>query len=100
LGDAAGGKADDELGVPFADFGAIFRTFAVRARHFREADRAAIRPTGPDGAVALRRLSVLLELAIADVLLFFSDGAIPLHDTIANLIGEVIDVCRRQEESV
>jgi hypothetical protein len=99
LGDMADGKAKDELGVPFADFGAVFRTFAVHARQFREAGSADTPPNALDGTAALRRLSVLLELAIADVLLF-SDAAIPLDDTIANLIVEVLDVCSQQDESV
>jgi hypothetical protein len=100
LGDMADETAKDELGVAFADFGAVFRTFAVRARQFREEGSADLPSTAPDGTTALNRLSVLLELAIADVLLFRSDAAIPLDDTIANLIGEVLDVCRRQDESV
>ena len=100
LGEMADGKAKDELGVQFADFGAVFRTFAMHARHFREADSADTPSTAQDGTAAPRRLSVLLELAIADVILFGSDAAVPLDDMIANLIGEVLDVCSRQEESV
>jgi hypothetical protein len=100
LRDVTDGKANDELGVPFADFAAVFRTFAVRARQFREAVPVAMAPTAPDGALAPRRLSILLELAIADVLLSRGDAPLPLDDAIGNLILEVLDVYRRQDESV
>ena len=100
LGDMADGRAEDELGVPFADFGAVFRTFAARARHFREASLADTPPAPQNGTAALRRVSVLLELAIADVLLSGNDAETRLDDLIANLIEEVLDVWSRQEESM
>jgi hypothetical protein len=99
LGDLADGTGG-ELDVPLADFRAVFRTFADKARFFRETAPATESPQAQGSALALRRLSILLELAIADVLQYRRDAAVPLDDVIADLILEVIESRNRQRDSV
>lgn len=99
LGDMTGGSACDELGARFSDFRAVFRTFTEKARYFRETSPTAQLPNVPGSAVASRQLSILLELAIADVLRYRTDTDISLDDVIADLIAEVLDARKRQRES-
>jgi hypothetical protein len=100
LGDLADGTGGGELGVPFADFRAVFRTFADKARFFHETAPTAEAPQAQGGVVALRRLSILLELAITDVLRYRRDAAVPIDDVISDLILEVIESRNSQRDSV
>ncbi|MFD0592806.1 hypothetical protein ACFQZ4_09805 [Catellatospora coxensis] len=82
----------DSLGVDYADFRAVFRTFAERARYFHETGRTAQRPKPTGNPADFRRLAVHLELAIAEVLEYRTDSTHRLDDMILELVDEVIEV--------
>lgn len=99
LGEAASGGTNEQVVLELDDFRAIFRTFAERARSFREALPATLAQPSNGEIIALRRVSVLLELAIMDVLTYRRDDAVRLDDLIADVILEVLDTRQRQHES-
>lgn len=83
----------ERLGVNYADFRAIFRSFANIGSRF-----AAEPPTGRAKATDVRRVGVLLELAIADVATDASDLPTSVAEQLAILVDEVFDIVGQQHE--
>jgi hypothetical protein len=96
LADQGRTATDEQLGVEFADFRAVFRTFASKARDFRGArDRSPI----PAPAAAVRRFGVLLELAIADVRDNSPDIPRRVQDEVTDLVRQCVDSVARQHST-
>ncbi|GIG59266.1 hypothetical protein Lfu02_36380 [Longispora fulva] len=89
----------EDLGVEFADFRAVFRTFARTGRDFGLAPR----PTsafGEDAALwTSRRLAIILELAISDVRVGSSELRSPVADQLASLVDRLVDTMVRQKDT-
>jgi hypothetical protein len=85
----------DGLGVQYADFRAIFRTFAEEGAEF--AGQLRIAATATDAEV--RRVGALLELAIADVRENAADGPASVADQAAAVIDEVARTLASQRET-
>jgi hypothetical protein len=85
----------DGLGVEYADFRAIFRTFAEERADFGGELRNAAAATD----AAIRRVGALLELAIADVREGAAEAPTTVADQLAALMDEVATMLARQRDT-
>lgn len=86
--------ANDSLGVEYADFRAVFRTFAEEGGEF-----SALEDSAAADDAAVRRVGVLLELAVADVRDNAPDLPVTAAEQAATVLDEVSDMLARQRDT-
>jgi hypothetical protein len=86
----------ESLGVEYADFRAVFRTFAEEGAAYG-GDLEGVAPAAEDAAV--RRVGALLELAIADVREKTADLPTTVAEQVAIIVDEVADTLARQRDT-